>query len=64
MSNPPLTRRQRDILQFIKEYNEVQGISPTLEEIAARFGISKVTIFGHVGELERKGVIRCSIARP
>jgi repressor LexA len=58
MPHPPLTRRQRDILTFLEEYQEREGISPTLEEIAAQFGISKVTIFGHVSELERKGVIR------
>jgi len=32
-------------------------MAPTLEEIAANFGVNKVTIFGHIGELERKGVI-------
>ena len=58
MALPPLTRRQRDILSFFEDYVEREGISPTLEEIAAHFGISKVTIFGHVGELERKGVLR------
>ena len=55
---PPLTRRQRDIVAFIAEYIEAQSISPTLEEIAAHFGVNKVTIFGHVAELERKGVLR------
>ncbi len=54
----PLTPRQRDILAFFREYLEEQEISPTLEEIAAHFGVNKVTIFGHVAELERKGVIK------
>lgn len=58
MSNLPLTRRQQDILQFLRTYVEDHGISPTLEEIAAQFGVNKVTIFGHVAEMERKGVIR------
>lgn len=58
MSQPPLTRRQRDILEFFREYTADQGISPTLEEIARHFGLNKVTIFGHVAELERKGVLR------
>jgi repressor LexA len=55
---PPLTRRQRDILRFFEEYSRAQGISPTLEEIARHFGLNKVTIFGHVAELERKGCLR------
>ena len=57
MTTIPLTRRQRDILTFVTEYREEQNISPTLEEIAAHFGVNKVTIFGHVRELERKGAI-------
>ncbi len=58
--HPPLTRRQRDILRFFEEYTSAQGISPTLEEIARHFGLNKVTIFGHVAELERKGCLRRS----
>ena len=57
MSSIPLTRRQRDILEFLREYTEREGLSPTLEEIAQHFGVNKVTVFGHVSELERKGVI-------
>ena len=56
--HPPLTRRQRDILRFFEEYSATQGISPTLEEPAQHFGLYKVTIFGHVAELERKGCLR------
>ena len=54
----PLTRRQRDILEFLKDYVDRQGISPTLEEIAEHFGVNKVTVFGHVAEMERKGVLK------
>lgn len=52
-----LTRRQRDILEFFEQYRREQGISPTLEEIANALGVNKVTIFGHVAELEKKGVL-------
>lgn len=54
---PPLTRRQRQILDFFAKYTHEHGISPTLEEVAHEFGLNKVTIFGHVAELERKGVL-------
>lgn len=57
MNKPPLTRRQQDILTFYKEYIAGEGISPTLEEVAQHFGVNKVTIFGHVKELERKGFL-------
>jgi len=56
--NPlPLTKRQRQILDFFQDYSEQHGISPTLEEVAQHFGVNKVTIFGHVAELERKGAL-------
>lgn len=58
MSQLPLTRRQRDILEFFSAYVEEHGISPTLEEVAAHFNVNKVTVFGHVAEMERKGVLR------
>ena len=54
----PLTRRQREILDFFRAYSARTGMSPTLEEIANHFGVNKVTIFGHVAELERKGVLK------
>lgn len=56
--HPPLTRRQHDILHFFEQYTSAQGISPTLEETARHFGLNKVTIFGHVAELQRKGCLR------
>lgn len=58
MARAPLTRRQRDILSFFESYSNEHDISPTLEEIAQHFGLNKVTVFGHVAELERKGVLR------
>src|ERR1700741_4131444 len=60
MPIPPLTKRQRDILDFFQDYTRVQGISPTLEEIAQSLGVNRVTVFGHVAEMERKGVLRRS----
>lgn len=57
MNRVPLTRRQSEILSHIRDYVAQNGISPTLEEIAHAFGVSRVTIFGHVGELEDKGFL-------
>ncbi len=57
MEAPPLTKRQRQILDFLASFHAEHGMSPTLEEIAAEFGVNKVTIFGHVAELERKGFL-------
>jgi repressor LexA len=57
MEHPPLTRRQHEILEFMGRFTVLHGISPTLEEIAQELGVNKVTVFGHVAELERKGVL-------
>lgn len=54
---PALTKRQRQILDFYQDYVVQHGISPTLEEVARHFEVNKVTIFGHVAELERKGLL-------
>ncbi|MCC6406176.1 MAG: repressor LexA [Planctomycetes bacterium] len=63
MSRIPLTKRQLQILDFYKAYTREHGLSPTLEEVAQHFGVNKVTIFGHVSELERKGVLIKSAAK-
>lgn len=57
MSQVALTKRQHEILEFYRGYAAENGYSPTLEEAAQHFGVNKVTIFGHVSELERKGVM-------
>jgi len=57
MSHVALTRRQHQILDYLRSYRDEHDLSPTLEEIAQYFGVNKVTIFGHIAELERKGVI-------
>jgi len=57
LNTPPLTKRQHEILSFYRAYTTENGLSPTLEEVAKNFGVNKVTIFGHVAELERKGIL-------
>ena len=54
-----LTRRQKEILDFIREYLEREGYAPSLEEIGARFGLSSVaTVHKHVQNLVQKGLLR------
>ena len=54
------TRKQRDILQFISDYQSEHGISPTLAEIGDEFSVHRVTIFQHMNALERKGAVKRS----
>lgn len=53
-----LTPRQTDVLVAIRNYRHINGYAPTMQELADQLGTSKVTIFEHVGALERKHVIR------
>jgi repressor LexA len=54
-----LTRRQREILDFVREFVDENGYSPSLEEIGARFGLSSVaTVHKHVQHLVEKGYLR------
>ena len=57
----PLTKRQREILDFLSSYNEVNGYAPSFEEIASQFGYSSLaTVHEHLSNLERKGYIKRS----
>jgi repressor LexA len=52
------TEKQLRILEFIQQWREEKGISPTLEEMATHFSVTKITIYEHLNQLERKGAIR------
>jgi repressor LexA len=55
----PLTRKQREILDYLTESIGGQGFAPSFEEIAERFGYqSLATVHEHLTNLERKGYIR------
>lgn len=53
-----LTPRQLDVIVAIRNYRHLHGIAPTMQELADQLGTSKVTIFEHIGALERKRVLR------
>lgn len=54
-----LTERQRDILNFIRDFQKERGIAPTHREICDHFGFSSYgTVYKHLSLLEKKGLIR------
>lgn len=53
-----LTPRQLDVIVAIRNYRHLNGYAPTMQELADQLGTSKVTIFEHVGALEKKRVLR------
>jgi repressor LexA len=55
----PLTKRQREILDYVESFLEHYGYSPSFEEIASNFGYSSLaTVHEHLSNLERKGYLR------
>lgn len=57
----PLTKRQKEILDFITGFIAEHGYAPSFEEIAHSFGYSSLaTVHEHLSNLERKGYIRKS----
>lgn len=54
-----LYKRQRQIIDYLGQYIQQHGFSPTLSEIAEAINVSSLaTIHEHLEALERKGVIK------
>ena len=55
----PLTRRQREILDYLNGYLEANEYAPSFEEIARHFNYNSLaTVHEHLTNLERKGYIK------
>jgi len=54
-----LTRRQREVFEFICQFIEEKGYSPSLEEVARGMNLSSLaTVHKHLSNLAEKGLIR------
>lgn len=59
-----LTEKQQNILDFIDDFREANGIPPTVQEIADHFDVKSSTVFAHLRALQRKNQLsRTSKAR-
>ncbi len=59
-----LTEKQKNMVDFIAEFTETMGMTPTIYEIAEHFQIKTSTVFAHIRALQKKGILtRCSKAR-
>ena len=55
----PLTKRQREIFDYLNEFIQQNGYAPSLEEIGHRFGLSSLaTVHKHLTNLQEKGFIK------
>ncbi|HUW24758.1 MAG TPA: transcriptional repressor LexA [Patescibacteria group bacterium] len=54
-----LYKRQKQILDFISQYIQKNGYSPTLQQIAEAIGVSSLaTVHEHLNSMVKKGVIK------
>jgi len=57
--NMKLTRRQKEILDFVSGFIDREGYSPSMEEIAGHFQFASLnSVFKHLGSLEARGYLR------
>jgi repressor LexA len=55
----PLTKRQREILDYLNDFIQQHGYAPSREEIGRRFGLSSLaTVHKHLTNLQDKGFIK------
>ncbi|AZB43043.1 transcriptional repressor LexA [Bacillus sp. FJAT-42376] len=60
-----LSKRQQDILEFIKQEVKSKGYPPSVREIGLAVGLaSSSTVHGHLARLENKGLIRRDPTKP
>jgi len=54
-----ITRRQRQVYDFISEFVQEKGYSPSFEEIGEGLGLSSLaTVHKHISNLEGKGLLK------
>lgn len=54
-----ITRRQREVYDFLQSFIEEHGYSPSFEEIGAGLGLSSLaTVHKHISNLQEKGLLK------
>lgn len=59
------SRRQRDILAFIRDFQQKRGFPPSIREIGEGVGLSSSsTVHSHLQQLSRKGYVQLNKSKP
>ena len=59
-----ITKRQQEILNFIKDFIETRGYPPTYQEIGDHFSMSAMSAKSHIVLIEKKGFIDMQQGKP
>ncbi len=51
------TKRQQEILDYIREFRSFKGYAPSIREVAAALDIAPQTLHAHLVAMESKGLI-------
>lgn len=61
----PLTKKEKEVLDFVKVSTQINGFAPTLMEIQGHFQLKSVsTIHEHINNLKNKGYLVKEISQP
>ena len=61
----PLTKREKEVLDFVKVSSQINGFAPTLMEIQSHFQLKSVsTVHEHINNLRNKGYLVKEISQP
>ncbi len=60
----PLTQRQLEILNFLKDFARLHGFPPAIREIGEHFKIAPPSVLSHLKALEKKGAIKREPMKP
>ena len=52
-----ITPKQKAVLDFVRGYREENGVSPTMDEIAASLELNKKTVYEHLVRLKERGAV-------
>ena len=55
--NPSITPAQSRVLAAFHRCKAESGLWPTMQELAAEPGVSKVTVWGHLQQMEKRGLL-------
>jgi repressor LexA len=59
-----ITRRQKEVIDFLSGFTTRNGYSPSYEEIAAGLGLNSLaTVHKHVTNLQTKGLLQRNVLR-
>lgn len=59
MAGMAITRRQKEVIDFLSAFTQKNGYSPSYEEIASGLGLSSLaTVHKHISNLQSKGMLQ------